>query len=258
MHVRILLFSLFLLFTGSFSAQGNPTDRDSGLESTYILLQDDQAGYSVSLPIAWEELRDLGSLNSIIPRVCEPFVENGHIPGATGLHGAVLSGRSTASPAVAIFALDYTSLGLTRNFIERMAETPEAITVPLSEALQKLYLERFPQSVMTANKPGEDYFSLNLRTVSDLTNEKETTRNRQLKVLLTADGAVMLMSIYDGPPDGKYETDIAFIMRGLRHLPEKSLKTLVPPYETSFFDYILVFGCVLIVFFVIRRLRSRQ
>jgi hypothetical protein len=79
-----------------------------------------------------------------------------------------------------------------------------------------------------------------LRSVLDASDEAGSTRNRRIKFMLTASGALVLMTQYDGPADAKHDEMIAAGVRELIVLPEKNLESVKPPYQSSPLDYVLV------------------
>ena len=245
---RVLWFALFFIgLWGLFPSISHAQDEP-------LLLRDDSVGYVLALPSKWIELSGEAAVTEQVNRLCSFFIKEGEIPGAFSLRAALLPEDEVASPAMVIFSLSYPSLGLRHEEVQEMAKDSEAITAGLANALQTSYMQAFPQSIMINNHLSEEFFSLNLRTVLDFENEQETTRNRYLKVMLTAVGAVVLVAQYDGPPNSTYDRLIATSVRNLGVLPEKALRTVNPPFKPTIFDYILLFFAVIAVVILVRKL----
>ncbi|MDR2668899.1 MAG: hypothetical protein LBC14_02960, partial [Desulfovibrio sp.] len=103
---------------------------------------------------------------------------------------------------------------------------------------------------------GDDFFSLNLRSVTDFADEAGTTGNRHLKVMLTVNGALVLMTVYNGLPDAAYDEAVAASVRAMRVLPEKSLQRVNPPYQASLSDYLMFVGALIFFVYIVLRLRA--
>jgi hypothetical protein len=241
----LLLLTLFPL--PARSAEGAPAPR---------VLRDDVAGYVLSLPPGWREVDDPGMLEALVRRVCVVFAPDGMIPGATRIRGAVLPDDAAAAPALVVFALAYAELGLDGNAVREIAKDAKSVTATLANALQESYLRMFPQSIMVNSHLGDDFFSLNLRTVTDFADEAGTTRNRHLKVTLTVNGALVLMTAYDGPPVAAYDEALAASVRSLRALPEKALQRVNPPFQASITDYLMLAGALVFFVYIFLRLRA--
>jgi hypothetical protein len=108
---------------------------------------------------------------------------------------------------------------------------------------------------MVNSSLGEDFFSLNLRSVLDFSREAATTSNRQIRLTLTAHGALVLMTLYDGPPRAEYDRDIAASVLALRILPDETLQNMRPPFEASFLDYLLLIAVMIFAVHLARRFR---
>jgi hypothetical protein len=240
-------FAAGLLFPGRLYAQEEPPP---------LLLQDDAAGYVLPLPAGWREITDPSGLEEIVRRVCSFFASDGRIKGASSLRGAVFPEDAAAAPALVVFALDYAVLGLDRTAVQEIAKTSREVAAALANALQKSYMQEFPQSIMLNHHLGDDFFSLNLRTVLNFEDEAGTTRNRNLKVLLAEGGALVLMAGYDGPFNTAYDAAIAASVRAMAVLPEKKLENVNPPFQSSFLDYAMILGTILFIVYLVRRFRG--
>jgi hypothetical protein len=188
--------------------------------------------------------------------VCVVFASDGAIPGATRIRGAVLPDDAAAAPALVVFALAYAELGLDTKAVQEIAKDSQSLTATLANALQESYLRMFPKSILVNSHLGDDFFSLNLRTVTDFADEAGTTRNRHLKVALTVDGALVLMTVYDGLPVAAYDEAVAASVRALRVLPEKTLQRVNPPFQASLPDYLMLAGALVFFVYIVLRLRA--
>jgi hypothetical protein len=233
-----------------------PLPARSGEGAPALVLRDDVAGYALPLPAGWREVDDPDMLESLVRRVCVVFTSDGGIPGASRVRGAVRPDDAAAAPALIVFALAYAELGLDSKAVREIAKDSPSVTANLANALQESYLRMFPQSIMVNSHLGDDFFSLNLRTVTDFADEAGTTRNRILKVALTVDGALVLMTVYDGLPVAAYDEAVAASVRALRVLPEKTLRSVDPPYQASLPDYLMLAGALVFFVYIFFRLRS--
>ncbi|MDR3176444.1 MAG: hypothetical protein LBU06_07940 [Desulfovibrio sp.] len=225
-------------------------------EEAPVVLRDDVAGYVLPLPSGWREVDDPDVLEYLVRRVCVVFMSNGGIPGASRVKGAVLPDDAATAPVLVVFALTYADLGLDNSAVQEIAKDSRALTTNLANALQESFLRMFPQSIMINNHLGDDFFSLNLRTVADFADEAGTTRNRHLKVMLTLNGALVLMTLYDGLPNAVYDEALATSVRAMRVLPEKSLQRATSPFKASPLDYLLLVGAIAFFFYIFIRLRA--
>ncbi|MDR0826323.1 MAG: hypothetical protein LBN33_00360 [Desulfovibrio sp.] len=218
------------------------------------VLRDEAAGYILPLPAGWREVTDPGLLEDLVARVRAVFVLDaaGDVPF---LRGAVLPDDAQASPALMVFALDYTAFNLDKNAVQAIANDPQALTAAMANAMQEAYKENFPQSILINSHLGDDFFSLNLRTVLDFADERGTTRNRWIKVTFSVDRVLVLLTLYDGPPHAAYDESIASSVRAMRVLPEKALNKVLPPREITWLDYVLVVVAGLVCVFLILRVR---
>jgi len=220
------------------------------------MLRDDAAGYILLLPPGWREITDAGQLAEAAGRVCAVFMRGDAIPGASCMRGAILPDSAPASPALVVFALDHAAaLGLDAQSVQDIAKNPRKFLAPLANALQESYKQMYPASIMLNSQLGDDFFVLNLSSVLDFSDEAGSTRNRRIKVMLTAAGAVVLTTQYDGPFDAKFDAPIAASVREMIVLPEKNLQSAAPPYEASFLDYALLCAAILFVVMLVRRTR---
>jgi hypothetical protein len=253
--VRICLAVLFFVVWSFIPSPLNAQDEPA----PPLLLQDDGAGYVLPLPSSdWREITDARLLEEQARRVCVVFMRDGVIRGAASMRGAFLPDSAPASPALIVFTLDYATLGLGAENVKDMAKRSRAVAATLANAVQESYRELFPRSIMVNSHLGEDFFSLNLRSVLDFSNEAATTRNRHIRMSLTAHGALVLMTQYDGPPNVAYDAALAASVREMRVLPGKEVRAVLPPFEASFFDYALILGAMVFVFFLMRRFRSKR
>jgi hypothetical protein len=234
----------------------SPLPARSGESAPAPMLRDDVAGYVLPLPAGWREVDDPGMLEALVRRVCVVFASNGVIPGATRIRGAVLPDDAAAAPALVVFALAYAELGLDNKAVQEIAKDAQSLTATLANALQESYLRMFPQSIMVNSHLGDDFFSLNLRTVTDFSDEAGTTRNRHLKVALTVNGALVLMTVYDGLPVAAYDEVLAASVRALRVLPEKNLLHAGPPFHASALDYLMLASAIVLFVYIFLRLRA--
>ena len=220
------------------------------------LLRDDAAGYVLPLPSGWREITDAGQLAEVAGRVCAVFMRGNSIPGASRMRGAILPDSAPASPALVVFVLDHAAaLGLDVQSVQNIAKDARKILAPLANALQESYKQMYPASIMINSQLGDDFFALNLRSVLDFADEAASTRNRRIKVMLTAAGAVVLTTQYDGPLDAERDAAIAASVREMIVLPEKNLQSVIPPYQASFLDYALLCAAILFVVILVRRAR---
>jgi hypothetical protein len=241
MRLVVFFFALWALFPLCLSARaGEPP----------ALLRDDAAGYILPLPAGWQEITDQRILEDMARRVCVILV-----PDSGSLRGAAFSSDKAAAPALVVFALKYATLGLDTDALKEISKDSESVTATLANALQEAYKQAFPQSIMLNNHLGNEFFSLNLRTVLDFTDEQNSTRNRHLKVMLTLDGVLVLMTLYDGPPVAAYDAAIAASVREMLIFPDKQLQRVNPPFKASFLDYLLVTVSIVAVVYVIKRMR---
>jgi hypothetical protein len=233
-----------------------PFPARSGEGVPALVLRDDVAGYVLPLSANWREVDDPDMLEALVRRVCVVFASDSGIPGATRICGAVLPDDAAAAPALVVFALAYAELGLDAGAMQEIAKDSQSLTATLANALQESYLRMFPQSIMVNSQLGDDFFSLNLRTVTDFADEAGTTRNRRLKVALTVDGALVLMTVYDGLPVAAYDEAVAASVRALRVLPEKALQRVNPPFQASLLDYLMLAGALVFFVYIVLRLRA--
>ncbi|MDR1686400.1 MAG: hypothetical protein LBR82_08195 [Desulfovibrio sp.] len=233
-----------------------PLPARSGEGAPAPVLRDDVAGYVLPLPAGWREVEDPGVLEALVRRVCVVFTSDGGISGATRIRGAVPADDAAAAPALVVFALGYAELGLDTGAVKEIAKDSQSLTATLANALQESYLRMFPQSIMVNSHLGDDFFSLNLRTVTDFADEAGTTRNRHLKVMLTVNGALVLMTVYNGLPDAAYDETLAASVRALRVLPEKILQSVNPPYRASLLDYLMLAGALVFFVYIFLRVRA--
>jgi hypothetical protein len=185
-------------------------------------------------------------------------MRDGVIRGASAIRGAFLPDSAPASPALILFSLDYATLGLNAETVKDMAKKSQAVAASLADAVQESYQELFPRSIMVNSALGDDFFILNLRSVLDFSQEEATTRNRLIRMTLTAHGALLLMTLYDGPPQTIYDRDIAASVRALRILPDKAVQTLRPPFEASFLDYLLLIAAIIFAVVLAGRFRRAK
>ncbi|MDR1489507.1 MAG: hypothetical protein LBS65_03325 [Desulfovibrio sp.] len=243
----VLFFVAWLFLPSPLKAQDEPAPP---------LLRDDVAGYELPLPSSgWREISDVRLLEEQARRICVVFMRDGIIPGASLMRGAFLPDSAPASPALILFTLEYATLGLNAEAVKNMAEKPRGVAASLANAVQESYLELFPRSVMVNSYLGDDFFSLNLRSVLDFSQEEATTRNRHIRMTLTAHGALVLMTLYDGPPQAEYDRGIAASVRTLRILPDKGLQNVRPPFEASILDYLLLISAIFFTVYLARRFR---
>lgn len=249
-YFAVLFFAAWLFIPSPLSAQEAPAPP---------LLRDDGAGYELPLPSSdWLEITDARLLEEQARRVCVVFMRDGVIRGASSMRGAFLPDSAPASPALIVFALDYASLGLDAEAVKDLAQKSRAVAATLANAVQESFLELFPGSIMVNSYLGEDFFALNLRSVLDFSQEEATTRHRLIRLTLTAHGALVLMTLYDGPPQAEYDRDIAASVRALRILPENALQNVRPPFEASFLDYLMLIGVILLAVYIARRFRRAK
>jgi hypothetical protein len=220
-----------------------------------LIIRDDSAGYVMALPEGWQEVSDPRLRQELALRVCSLFVSGNAINGASHIRAAVLPSDPKAAPALVVFALEYSALGLTEEAIKEIAKDSEEVTATLANAIQVSYMQKFPQSIMINNHLGDDFFSLNLRTVLDSADQAASTRNRHLRMMLTLNKALILMTVYDGPPNAGYDEAIAASVREMLVLPEQNLQRANPPYEASPLDYLLLAAALVAAFFAVRALR---
>jgi hypothetical protein len=242
MRVAVFFLSLWALF---------PLCPPAGADAPApALLRDDAAGYVLPLPAGWQEITDPRILEDIVRRVCVVLV-----PDGGSLRAAALPSDKIAAPALVVFTLKYATLGLDTDALQKISKDSEAVTATLANAMQEAYKQAFPQSIMINSHLGDDFFSLNLRTVLDFADEKGTTRNRHLKLMLALDGVLVLMTLYDGPQVEAYDVAIAASVREMRILPDKLLQKINPPFEASFLDYLLLILSIISVVYIIKRMR---
>ncbi|MCL1939287.1 MAG: hypothetical protein FWG04_01315 [Desulfovibrionaceae bacterium] len=191
---------------------------------TQVIWHDAVAGYMLTLPPDWREAGDRRRVEELARRVCAVFIQGDTIPRAIHMRAAEFPDDTTASPALVVFALNYNALGLDRKAAQNVAQDSKSVVIALANALQQAYKQVFPYSIMINHHLGDDFFSLNLRSAPDKPEkDSETTRNQHLKLMLTSEGALILMTLYDGPPLAAYDSPIAAAVRSLLILPEKSL-----------------------------------
>jgi hypothetical protein len=248
--LAVLFFVVWSFLPSPLNAQEAPA---------HPFLRDEGAGYELPLPSAdWREITDARLLEEQARRVCVVFMRDGVIRGASSMRGAFLPDSAPASPALILFTLEYATLGLDAEAVKDMAEKSRAVAATLANAVQESFRELFPGSIMINSYLGEDFFLLNLRSVLDFSQEAATTRNRYIRMTLTARGALVLMTLYDGPPQAEYDRDIAASVRTLRILPDKALQSVRPPFEASFLDYLLLIAAILFVVYLARRFRRAK
>ncbi|MDR2727335.1 MAG: hypothetical protein LBC10_05020 [Deltaproteobacteria bacterium] len=248
MRIAAWAAALWLLFPACVPAQE---------AESRLVLRDEAAGYALLLPADWQEVTDADLLDDLVRRIGGMFLQHGRIPGAAYMRGALLPDSAPASPALIVFTLGYEAFGLGAKNVLDIADDSKIIARGLANVLQTSYLQHYPNSIMIDNYLGDDFFSLNLRSVLDFADEAGTTRNRYIKVALVASGVVILMAQYDGPPDPQRDPTIAACVREMIIVPEKTLQSVKPPYQASFLDYVLFVGAALVVFVVVRRMRGR-
>ena len=249
--IQVVAFSLALwccLFPVNLRADGG--------EGGQIILRDVEAGYVLPLPVGWREVTDSSALDSLVRRVCSMFMTGDDKANLTYVRGAILPVDQKASPALVVFALDYASLGLNEAALKDITTESQTLTAGLANATQTLYMQHFPHSVKLYDRLGDDFFSLHLRTILDLADEQATTRNRYIKMLLTSERVIVLMTLYDGPSVANYEVALAKCVRELLPLAEKSLDKVNPPYQASGFDYLLVVLAIIVAVYVLRKVRA--
>jgi hypothetical protein len=220
-----------------------------------FLMRDDAAGYVLALPPGWREVSDSRQTRELALRVCSLFTYGDSIPGASNMRAATFPDDPQAAPAMVVFALDYAALGLSEEAVKEIAKDSEAAIAALANAIQDSYLQKFPQSIMVNNHLGEDFFSLNLRSIMDPARPEASTRNQHLRMMLTMHKALILMTLYDGPPNALYDEVIATSVRETLILPEQNLQKVIPPREVSVLDYVLMGAALVAVFYVVRALR---
>ena len=241
---------LFLIFCLLFPTRGHAVQ-----ETSSSLLRDEAGGYILPLQQGWQEVTDTSTLQELVSRLCPFFVSGEGIPGASHIRGAVYPDDAIARPAMVVFTLDYSVLGLGRADVQDIAKDSPTAIASLANAIQTAYSESYPQSIKINSHQGEDFFSLNLRSVLDFDNEAGTTRNQHIKVVLSAKGALVMVTLYEGLANSAYDSAIAASVREMRALPESALQHVNPPFQPSFFDYVLVFVAVIFVVIIVRRLR---
>ena len=225
-------------------------------EEPRLHLRDDEAGYVVLLPDGWREVTDPLALKKLLDRVGVLFAKEGVISGASHIRGAVFADDARAAPALAVFALDYAGIGLTSNALDEMARDTRRVGAALADAMQVEYLKLFPQTVLVNSVLGEDYFYMHLRSVLDPADEQGSTRNRYIKLIFGAHVALMVLAQYDGPQNINYELALAKSTRESTALPEKKIRTRLPPYEASFLDYLMLVAAVIFGVYCFGRLRA--
>lgn len=242
---------LFLILSLLSSAKAHAMQ-----ETSFSLLRDEAGGYILPLPQGWQEVTNASALQELVSRLCPFFISGEGISGASHVRGAVYPDDAMARPAMVLFALDYRILGLGQADVRDIAKDSPAAIASLANAIQTVYSESYPQSIKINSHQGDDFFSLNLRSVLDFDDEAGTTRNQHVKVVLAANGALAMVTLYEGPADNAYDSAIAASVRAMRALPENALQHVNPPFQPSFFDYVLVFVAIIFVAIIVRRLRS--
>lgn len=220
-----------------------------------LALRDERLGYIVPLPQGWSEVTDQSRVEHYVRKVCAFLAGGKNAPdmpvlaGASGIRAAALPEDTAASPALVVFLLDYAALGLNAETVRELAENSEAVAANLANALQHAYLDVFPRSIMVNSYLGEDFFSLNLRSLP----EGGAARNQHFKLILTSAGALILMTLYEGPEDAAYDSAIAASVRETIIMPEHALHQVKPPYKASFADYLLVGAALLATVVILRK-----
>ncbi len=227
-------------------------------ESRGEIIQDQWAGYALTLPYGWQVMTDRPKLLAMAKDVCAfsytperedsifANVRGGYLPGAA------------QGPALVVFWVDYRFMGINGEAVSELAKDSENVLATTANALLASYQQAFPNSMMVNNHLDTDTFILNLRSITDTNNQEASTRHQTIRVIFGKECVIFIASLYTGAHNAGYDEVISKSIREVYISPDKTLAKAKPEFRVGALDYILWAGVIVVVLYLIGRRRLKK